>query len=95
MNEETARLRAIVRGRVQGVGFRYFVERNARELGLTGWVRNLPDGSSVEVEAEGERAKLEELLARLHQGPRMAAVDKVESRWDRARGEYQGFGLRY
>lgn len=69
--------RFIVRGRVQGVGFRWFVEREAHILGLAGWVRNNADGS-VEVLAQGTRDQLLGLKARLQQGPRAARVDSVE-----------------
>src|SRR5574340_1223088 len=67
----------IVRGRVQGVGFRWYVEREARTLGLNGWVRNNFDGS-VEVLAMGTREQLLQLRRRLRQGPREARVDDVE-----------------
>ena len=69
--------RFIVRGRVQGVGFRWFVEREARMLGVDGWVRNNSDGS-VEVLAMGTRDQLSGLRSRLQQGPRAARVDNVE-----------------
>ena len=69
--------RYTVRGRVQGVGFRAFVEREARELGLTGFVRNRDDGS-VEVLAVGPRARISELAGRLRQGPRFSEVRAVE-----------------
>lgn len=66
-----------VRGRVQGVGFRWFVEHEARALGVAGWVRNNSDGS-VEVLASGTRDQLSALRSRLQQGPRAARVDNVE-----------------
>src|SRR5437899_10867315 len=66
----------IVSGDVQGVGYRAFTQRVAKELGLSGWVRNLYDGR-VQVEVEGPRAKVEELLARLRRGPSLAAVSDV------------------
>jgi acylphosphatase len=69
--------RFVVRGRVQGVGFRWFVEREAHLLGLFGWVRNNADGS-VEVLAQGTRDQLLGLRSRLRQGPRAARVDDVE-----------------
>ena len=72
-------LRALVRGRVQGVGFRWFVRQRARELGVRGWVRNRSDGS-VEVHADGEPDALERLRASLRTGPpgaRVTAVDDV------------------
>jgi acylphosphatase len=69
--------RFVVRGRVQGVGFRWFVEREAHLLALSGWVRNNADGS-VEVLAQGTRDQLWGLRSRLRQGPRAARVDDVE-----------------
>ncbi len=69
--------RFVVRGRVQGVGFRWFVEREAHVLGIAGWVRNNADGS-VEVLAMGSREQLVGLRSRLRAGPRAARVDDVE-----------------
>ena len=69
--------RFIVRGRVQGVGFRWFVEREAHILQIAGWVRNHHDGS-VEVLAIGTRDQLSGLRSRLQEGPRAARVDDVE-----------------
>ncbi len=69
--------RYVVTGRVQGVGFRWFVEREARALGLSGWVRNRHDGS-VEVMAAGTNQQLNALYDKLKQGPRAARVDDVE-----------------
>lgn len=69
--------RYLVRGRVQGVGFRWFVEREAHLLGIAGWVRNNHDGS-VEVLAQGTRDQLSRLHSRLREGPRAARVDAVE-----------------
>ncbi len=68
----------IVRGRVQGVGFRWFVHREAAALGLRGWVRNLPDGS-VEAVASGTEQQLADLAAALHRGSRGSRVDAVLS----------------
>jgi len=69
--------RFVVRGRVQGVGFRWFVEREAHILGIAGWVRNNSDGS-VEVMAQGTRDQLSGLRSRLREGPRAARVDAVD-----------------
>lgn len=69
--------RYLVRGRVQGVGFRWFVEREAHILGIAGWVRNNHDGS-VEVLAQGTREQLSALHSRLREGPRAARVDTVD-----------------
>lgn len=88
-------LRAVVRGRVQGVGFREFIYVRARFLGLSGYVRNLADGRSLEVLAEGPRQALEQLLEYLHEGPRSARVTSVEVEWGEASGRYRHFGVAY
>ncbi len=69
--------RFLVRGRVQGVGFRWYVEREARALGVSGWVRNNYDGT-VEVLAMGSHEQLSTLRRKLQQGPRAARVDAVD-----------------
>ena len=86
------RLHAMVRGDVQGVGFRYFVQRKAQQLGLTGWVRNNDDGT-VELVAEGRRSDLEQLKQALEVGPRGARVDRVDAQWSGATGNLRGFDL--
>jgi acylphosphatase len=88
-----ARLYARIAGRVQGVGFRYYAERQARRLGLTGWVRNLPDGD-VELVAEGEENALQQMLAWCNQGPPSAAVTQVQTDWATALGEFADFRVR-
>ena len=69
-------MRAVVSGRVQGVGYRYFVQGRAIELGLSGYVKNLPNGD-VELEAEGPRPKVDRLLSHLHEGPPISRVDNL------------------
>jgi acylphosphatase len=91
---EPARLHAVVKGRVQGVSFRYYTQRRAVELGLTGYVRNLWD-RSVEVVAEGPRLRIDELVAYLHAGPRAAFVSQVEVKWATPIGEFSRFEVRY
>ena len=71
------RRRVIVRGRVQGVGFRWFVREHARALRLAGWVKNLPDGM-VELEVEGPAEKVAELMAYVAEGPDGAVVSGVD-----------------
>jgi acylphosphatase len=85
----------VVRGRVQGVNFRSFVAAKARALGLVGWVRNAPDGVTVEACAEGERRALEELARRMREGPPHARVDSVEVSWREPRGGAQGFAIEW
>ena len=77
---ETLGFTGAVAGRVQGVGFRYFVARAARRLGLSGYVRNLPDGT-VEVAAAGSRGALDALVALLEKGPPGAVVESVKLDW--------------
>lgn len=89
--EGHARLEAQVMGRVQGVGFRAFVQRQAQQAGCTGFVRNSADGQTVEVTAEGSRAALEGLLAALRRGPRLARVAEVRVDWSPARDEFSAF----
>ncbi len=84
----------IVTGRVQGVGFRWFVLRRAKSLGLTGWVRNLPDGS-VEVWAEGKEDILESLESLLKDGPSGSMVREVQSRKTQGTGRYHDFDITY
>ena len=83
-----------VEGRVQGVGFRAFVVREARRLGLAGWVRNEPDGT-VALEAEGEAAGLEALEALLGEGPPAARVTRLDSQRLAAGIQAQGFQIRF
>ena len=88
------RLSATVHGRVQGVGFRWFVQDHAQRLGVSGYTRNLADGRSVEVVAEGARAALEQLLDALRQGPPGSYVEGVSAAWEPSTGEFRGFGIR-
>ncbi len=95
MTEQQARLRAIVKGIVQGVGFRYFTVYQAQRIGnIVGYVRNLRDGS-VEVVAEGPREKLEQLLTQLRKGPTGAHVTEVVTYWESPTGEFTNFGIRW
>jgi acylphosphatase len=87
-----ARLHAVVRGLVQGVGFRWFVIRRARVAGLDGWVRNRPDGS-VECLVEGPRPALERLLADLREGPPAADVTGVDAEWRPPAGDLEPFDV--
>ncbi|MGD9899538.1 MAG: acylphosphatase [Calditrichaceae bacterium] len=70
-------MRVFVKGRVQGIGYRWFARENADELNVTGYVRNLPNGE-VEVFVEGEQAKIIDYLSRLRKGPSMAVVTDLE-----------------
>jgi acylphosphatase len=87
------RLDATVMGRVQGVGFRYFILREAMALGLTGWVANTPSGA-VRCVAEGPRGSLEALEERLHDGPPSAIVERVSVAWMPATDSFVSFEVR-
>jgi acylphosphatase len=95
MPPDPAAIRAIVKGRVQGVGFRDYVETRARFLRLAGYVRNLPDGRAVEVIAEGPREALEQLIEHLRGGPGMSRIDAVDVEWCAPTGEYRDFGTAF
>lgn len=82
----------MIRGDVQGVGFRYFIHRRARQLGLCGWVRNNDDGT-VELVAEGEKPQLEQLQMAAEEGPRQARVRRVDTQWSTATGGLDDFDL--
>ncbi|KAB3546237.1 MAG: acylphosphatase [ANME-2 cluster archaeon] len=88
-------VRIIVTGRVQGVGFRYFTVRCANDLGLFGWVRNLPDGS-VETAIQGQGEKIEEMIGLLRQGPGAANVSGLETEEiESGSEELSGFTMRF
>lgn len=82
----------VISGMVQGVGFRYFVQHYATQLGVTGWVRNLPSGE-VEIEAEGNRADIETLIVHARRGPRSAVVSSADVTWKEARDEFERFRI--
>jgi acylphosphatase len=86
------RIEIIVRGRVQGVYYRATAEREARQHGLTGWVKNRKDGS-VEMVVEGEEDAVKDFLAWAQLGPSTARVDKVETRWRSYTGEFTDFRI--
>jgi acylphosphatase len=88
------RLALRVHGHVQLVGFRAFAQRHASSLGLTGYVRNRPDGT-LEVEAEGEEEQLNSFLALIRRGPRAAVVTGVEVEWRPPTGGKGPFRISY
>ena len=89
-----ARAQVLISGRVQGVFYRAYTRDQAVARGLTGWVRNLPDGRVAAV-FEGDREKIEGMLAWCRQGPPYAAVDEVLTDWQPHQGEFQGFSIAY
>jgi acylphosphatase len=91
--DDSARVQIIVTGRVQGVFFRAAAAERARHLAITGWVRNLSDGS-VEIVGEGKRQNLKLLVAWAHKGPPYARVNEVQAQWAPCEGEFARFEVR-
>lgn len=87
------RLHAVVRGRVQGVGYRATTLHEARRRNLTGWIRNLPDGN-VEVLVEGDEPTVLDFLEFLRRGPLGARVNGIDTDWAAARSDLQTFDIR-
>ncbi|MEM4674702.1 MAG: acylphosphatase [Nitrososphaerota archaeon] len=87
------RARVIVSGRVQGVFFRDTTRREAKQRGVTGWVRNLPDGR-VEAVFEGEKEAVEALIEFCKRGPPAARVTNVEIFWEEYKGEFKDFKIK-
>jgi acylphosphatase len=83
-----------ISGRVHGVGFRYYVERMAENLGVSGWVRNNPDGS-VEAVLEGEEKAVGKMIELCRKGPATAHVTSVEAVKEKHTGEFRNFGIRF
>jgi len=77
---------------VQGVGFRFFAQDLARQSGLSGWVRNLPDGT-VEALVEGSRQAIEDFIKKLEEGPSMGRVDDIRIQWQPAEGRASDFSI--
>lgn len=92
---QLAAVLATVHGRVQDVNFRFFVLRNARALGIRGYVKNLSNSRALEVYAEGEKESLDELLVHLNIGPTRAEVSWVDVKWSEYNGCFNHFGVRY
>jgi acylphosphatase len=90
----TRAVHMIVRGMVQGVGFRFFVREKASRFAIDGWVRNLPDGS-VEVYAEGDEEPLSGFIARIEEGPRFGHVSDVETDWPEPTHSFDGFEITF
>jgi acylphosphatase len=88
------RIHIWVTGRVQGVGFRAFVQQSGMLFNLTGWVRNV-GYESVETVAEGPREKLEMFAEAIKTGPRAGRVDEARIEWETASGEFKNFGVKY
>jgi len=88
------RVHLLIRGLVQGVGFRFFAYRVATDLGITGFVRNLPDGA-VEILAEGEEDALRRFVEYMKGGPRSAVVESVEENWAESQEEFTSFSIKF
>jgi len=90
MAKELARAHIFIQGQVQGVAYRWWTQKTAERIGLTGWVKNLEDGR-VEIVAEGEKGNLEKLIELAKTGPRFAEVTHVDVIWEDHTGEYSTF----
>lgn len=94
MTATMKRVHLVIRGTVQGVFYRATARDTARSLGVTGWVRNRPDGS-VEAVVEGEANAVEKMIAWCQKGPPMASVSEVEVSWETYRGAFDNFTIRH
>ena len=94
MGQELVRVHVFIDGRVQGVAYRFFAEKYANRLNVTGWVKNLEDGR-VEVLAEGPAAPVETFLDRLREGPNLARIERFEVRREQATGEFSEFRIAF
>lgn len=92
-SNELQRVHVVVRGRVQGVGFRAHVQYSARQIAVTGWVRNV-GYDTVEAVAEGERGRLERFVQAVRTGPVGSQVDEAQVEWQNATGEWSDFQMR-
>lgn len=92
LSHDQIRAHVVISGRVQGVGYRFSTEDQANDLGINGWVRNLPDGR-VEAVFEGTRATVEEMIQWCHQGPRGAVVKDVAIEYEAPEG-LEGFEIK-
>lgn len=93
-SEEIASAHAVISGYVQGVGYRWWVMRKAKEYGLKGYVRNLYDGG-VEVEVEGDRSMIIDFIKELKIGPTSASVTGADVHWGKYQGKYKGFEIKF
>ena len=93
MPDEIVRVHVWVQGLVQNVGFRAYAEYNARQLGVTGWVRNV-EYDTVEAVAEGERENVDRFVEAMKAGPRASRIHESKVEWENASGEFAEFGVK-
>ena len=91
--DKIVRVHSWVQGRVQGVGFRAFVQQNAMQIGVTGWVRNV-GCNTVEAVAEGTKEQIERFLEMIKRGPSVSRVDESREEWEQVTGEFKSFGVK-
>ena len=91
--DDSARVHVWVKGRVQGVGFRAFVQQNAIQIGVTGWVRNVGYGT-VEAVAEGSKEQIDDFLRMVKRGPLASRVDDSREEWEQVTGEFSSFRVK-
>lgn len=90
---EKRRVHVWVKGRVQAVGFRAFVQQNSIQIGVTGWVRNV-GSDTVEAVAEGTKEQIERFLEMIKRGPSISRVDELREEWEQVTGEFTSFGMK-
>jgi len=90
---ESASVKIKVYGRVKGIGYRAFARAQAKRLDINGYALNLPDENAVEIDVEGEKARLEEFISRLKSGPPLSMITKIETDWSAFRGRYLDFSI--
>lgn len=91
--DKILRVHVWVQGRVQAVGFRAFVQQNAFQIGVTGWVRNV-GYNTVEAVAEGTKEQIEDFLQMVKRGPSVSRVDESREEWEQVTGEFRSFGVK-
>lgn len=94
MEDKLKQVRVIISGRVQGVGFRWWVQKQAQNLKLSGWIKNLDDGR-VELVMQGKKNNLNLLLESIKHGPRFSEVEEVNVSWEEEKNEFEGFKILY
>ena len=94
MSDDKTRAEIIANGLVQGVGFRYFITRNAEDLNLKGFTQNLPTGEVLTV-VEGDKSSIEELFNKIKVGPRSASVNNCNIRWKENKNEFESFFVKH
>jgi len=92
VEDKIIRAHVFIEGRVQGIGYRYWIRKTAERFDLTGWVRNLADGR-VEAVFEGQKQGIEDIIKKCRRGPMLAGVKHIDVVWEDATGEFKNFEI--